>query len=327
MYLNIEKTDLDVVQEYSYHQPNIIRLKPSSKANILKNRLNLVVSTKNIAPIDNAVENNNDDNKVERIVLSETKNADMFLFDKDLNMTEVGYKPINLSEKMFKNVAKKHDDYMEKFSKLFNKDENESEKVTEDSLRNVESETVVEETSTDKLDNALTEIDNIINDDYIQIADIHTATHDYEDMSAVTQSFIDLINSEVQSEKELTVSQEQLGKLTKELETANEIEKQEIVKKYELEEAIKVETERQKEILKSQSEKITSRINELKKEKVDIDMQAEEKMSELENTNMNISTIKSTNEDLASIYNAIINSNENRYENSDDEIAPFRKAA
>ncbi len=341
MYSNIEKNDLSVVQEDSYYQPNVIRLKPTSKQNILSNIANIQVSTKNRIEdeLDSDKENTSVETvetkeELEKVLISETKTADLFFYSQDGEMIDGGAKPINLSPKMFDAVEKKHNLYMETYDKLTRKiDAIDNTTTVENISDGIETEEMIkEDIVNDKLDNAFAEIEKVINDSEISQSEIatpiisETTTEEVEDeLNAATIEFVNLINNEVQTEKELAVSQEQLAKVTRELEEATKAEEKEIVRKYELEEAIKAETTRQKEIIKKHTEDVNSRIKELRTTKAEVDMQTEAKTSELENTNMNITSIKNTNDDLARIYNAIINSYENSYENSDEET--FKKIA
>lgn len=324
MSLNIEKRNLDVVQEDINYQPNEIRLKPSSRKNISINVISIPMSISDIENTKKEASEIQEKNEIERITIAEIKTADLFLFNQDVAMIDNGYKPINLSAKMFENVLKKHDLCMKKFNEMTNINDdiiaNDYSTETE-SNDNLDESPEFKEDNYDGLENVFVAIDSVINEDSIEAE--NNSQDEINDLNDATMEFINLINNEVQTEKDLSGSQEKLDKVTKELEEANEIEKQEIVKKYEFEESIKVETERQKRILKEQSEKVNLRIAEMKKEKADIDMQTEEKTSELENTNINIESIRKENVDLAEIYNAIINSNENKFENSDDGMAPI----
>ena len=232
MYLNIEKSDIDFAEE-GYSQPNVIRLKPSSKANILVNRLNVPVSNINNSNVIEEYDNTISDEKenIGKIVVAETSIADLFLFDKDSEMDSVGSKPINLSAKMFENVRKKHNDYIEKMNNLKSEDINkiyvENNESNNDAPENSD-ENIISEIENEEISNVFDAIDSVINDNDIQNENV--AQDDIEDeligLNNTTSKFIELVNDETQTEKDLSVAKEQFVKVSGELEEANEIEKQ-----------------------------------------------------------------------------------------------------
>ena len=107
MYSNIEKKeDLEVVYDNSKYQPNVIRLKSSSKANLLTNKLNVQ------AAIISKVENTDieepvvEKSETQDTIKFETKTA-LFHIDKTDSAILEGDKPINLTPNMMSNVRKK----------------------------------------------------------------------------------------------------------------------------------------------------------------------------------------------------------------------------
>ena len=336
---NIEKGSLSEALDDSYYQPNTIKLKPESRERYEQNLAKISVSIRNT--------------KHEKIIVGETLNASLH-FDITNDVIAGDSKPINLTEKMVDVVFKKHDRYVEKEKEIFNGTEVNTQKTEEVDIEYDEKpinsiELAVEEkedtmelpfTIVEKVENIVMpeeekepEIDFSSSEDSSAYQDevnneLPSSTPEMEDniysLSQTVNKFIDLANIETRATNELSDVKEKISNSSIELNELKEQENDEIVRQYNLEKAIKIESERQKEILQRQIENTNTRIFTLNNEKANADIEYEKINTEIAETNDSIDAIKKKNEILESIVNGIIDSQSN---SATEEENLFRKIA
>ena len=303
MYSNIEKReDLEVVYDNSKYQPNVIRLKSSSKANLLTNKLNVQ------AAIISKVENTDieepvvEKSETQDTIKFETKTA-LFHIDKTDSAILEGDKPINLTPNMMSNVRKKQNMLLS-------------------SLENVVSETEpsLEEEKLDEMFNAMDRVmePEIDNSKVQEVSISTTASNPLEDLEKLAREFSQSIKEATQAERDFLTAKSQYDEASSELVRVTEAVKEEKVKNYDLESKVKLAIEEQKRILTSRLPQEEAKIADFKTAKASIDMEKAKVDSELENKKDELINVKSTNESLMEIYAAITNSMNETSENELD---------
>lgn len=314
MYFNIEKNDLTIVADNPNYQPNVIRFTKETRKKIENNVQKVQVSMKDDIQDFPSIEEEFDYEQV----IGETTTANLFF----ISASKVGEidkpMPINLTRKMINNMFRKHDDAMKRLDDRRNlvTEQEEMEKVF-DAIDSIEKEDVQPQKEQVE-DNHVNEV----REEVVIENKIDNATSNEDD-------FINLIKAETQIEKEFAIAKERLEKTSQDLERAKEIKENEIVKNYELENAIREEKEKQQVTLKKQAEVIKFRISSLKTAKAEVEMDTEQKNNELESTNADINEIRKNNNNLLEIYNAIINNSSSREQTdfNDEEVENFRRVA
>lgn len=314
MYFNIEKNDLTIVADNPNYQPNVIRFTKETRKKIENNVQKVQVSMKDDIQDFPSIEEEFDYEQE----VGETTTANLFF----ISTSKVGEidkpRPINLTRKMINNMFRKHDDAMKRLDDRRNlvTEQEEMEKVF-DAIDSIEKEDVQPQKEQVE-DNHVNEV----REEVVIENKIDNATSNEDD-------FINLIKAETQIEKEFAIAKERLEKTSQDLERAKEIKENEIVKNYELENAIREEKEKQQVTLKKQAEVIKFRISSLKTAKAEVEMDTEQKNNELESTNADINEIRKNNNNLLEIYNAIINNSSSREQTdfNDEEVENFRRVA
>lgn len=314
MYFNIEKNDLTIVADNPNYQPNVIRFTKETRKKIENNVQKVQVSMKDDIQDFPSIEEEFDYEQG----VGETTTANLFF----ISTSKVGEidkpRPINLTSKMINNMFRKHDEAMKRLDDRRNlvTEQEEMEKVF-DAIDSIEKEDVQPQKEQVE-DNHVNEVrEEVVVENKIDNA---TSTED---------DFINLIKAETQIEKEFAIAKERLEKTSQDLERAKEIKENEIVKNYELENAIREEKEKQQVTLRKQAEVIKLRISSLKTAKAEVEMDTEQKNNELESTNADIYEIRKNNNNLLEIYNAIINNSSSREQTdfNDEEVENFRRVA
>ena len=314
MYFNIEKNDLTIVADNPNYQPNVIRFTKETRKKIENNVQKVQVSMKDDIQDFPSIEEEFDYEQG----IGETTTANLFF----ISTSKVGEidkpRPINLTSKMINNMFRKHDEAMKRLDDRRNlvTEQEEMEKVF-DAIDSIEKEDVQPQKEQVE-DNHVNEVrEEVVVENKIDNA---TSTED---------DFINLIKAETQIEKEFAIAKERLEKTSQDLERAKEIKENEIVKNYELENAIREEKEKQQVTLRKQAEVIKLRISSLKTAKAEVEMDTEQKNNELESTNADIYEIRKNNNNLLEIYNAIINNSSSREQTdfNDEEVENFRRVA
>ena len=331
---NIEKNNLDEVKDDAYYQPNLIKLQPRSREGFYKNLAKVSVNIRDNVAL-NSLTSIKENEKEKEIIVGETTNSllhfniiDQIIFDEG--------KPINLLDKMTNIVFKKHDKYVEEEKELkgitspVEEIEEPDIEYDEKPINSIELEEEKEDTmelpftyieksedlvipeveKEEKIDFSSLE-DSSAYDEKIN-AELPSSPLEMEDslddLSQTVTRFVDLVNVETQANNELSEAKEKLVNANTELNGLKEQENEEIIKKYQLERAVIEETNRQKEILKRQTEIVNTKIFELNKEKANTDIEQEQIQSQIQTTNSNIEGIKQENDNLLDIINAIRNS-------------------
>ncbi len=331
---NIEKNNLDEVKDDAYYQPNLIKLQPRSREGFYKNLAKVSVNIRDNVAL-NSLTSIKENEKEKEISVGETTNSLLHFNISDQIIFDEG-KPINLLDKMTNIVFKKHDKYVEEEKELkgitspVEEIEEPDIEYDEKPINSIELEeekedtmelpfTIIEKSEDlvipevekeEKIDFSSLE-DSSAYDEKIN-AELPSSPLEMEDslddLSQTVTRFVDLVNVETQANNELSEAKEKLVNANTELNGLKEQENEEIIKKYQLERAVIEETNRQKEILKRQTEVVNTKIFELNKEKANTDIEQEQIQSQIQTTNSNIEGIKQENDNLLDIINAIRNS-------------------
>jgi len=331
---NIEKNNLDEVKDDAYYQPNLIKLQPRSREGFYKNLAKVSVNIRDNVAL-NSLTSIKENEKEKEIIVGETTNSLLHFNISDQIIFDEG-KPINLLDKMTNIVFKKHDKYVEEEKELkgitspVEEIEEPDIEYDEKPINSIELEeekedtmelpfTIIEKSEDlvipevekeEKIDFSSLE-DSSAYDEKIN-AELPSSPLEMEDslddLSQTVTRFVDLVNVETQANNELSEAKEKLVNANTELNGLKEQENEEIIKKYQLERAVIEETNRQKEILKRQTEVVNTKIFELNKEKANTDIEQEQIQSQIQTTNSNIEGIKQENDNLLDIINAIRNS-------------------
>ena len=345
---NIEKNNLEEVEDDAYYQPNLIKLQPRSREGLYKNLAKVSVNIRDNVALNSLTPTKE---KEKEIIVGETTNS-LLHFNIGDQIISGEEKPINLVDKMTNTGFKKHDTYLEQEKELkgitssvketeepdieydekpINSIELEEEK--EDTMElpftiiEKEEDLVIPEVETEEKIDLSSFVNSSAYENEVNIESPSSPSEVEDNLDSLSQTvtrFVDLVNVETQAANELSDAKERLVDANTELNTLKDQENEEIVKKYQLEKAVIEETNRQKEILKRQTEVVNTRIFELNKEKANTDIEQEQVQSQIQNTNSNIEGIRQENDNLLNIINAIRNS----YNDTDmDEEKSFGRVA
>lgn len=199
MLNEIEKIELTIVQDDAFSQPNVIRVQPTSMKNIKKNLMSIpmaVVSENAQAEVEQVIEKDDD-----KKVILETENAIVYFEDLGKVMVEKEAKPINLPEKMIKNVFKKHDALFANEVEV--KPETEIKVEVETEAKPEESVSTMEKSITEN--NPVVDVD-INNNEVKEVVQEPFPSFDNSEVSEQENNSLNTINEIVSSELENSTS-------------------------------------------------------------------------------------------------------------------------
>ena len=208
MLNEIEKIELTIVQDDAFSQPNVIRVQPTSMKNIEKNLMSIpmaVASENAQAEVEQVIEKDDD-----KKVILETENAIVYFEDLGKVMVEKEAKPINLPEKMIKNVFKKHDSLfaneVEVKPETENKVEVETKAKPEESVSTMEK-SIIENNPVVDVDINNNEVKEVVQEPFPSFDNSEVSEQENNSLNTINE----IVSSELENSTSIDSSNEETG--------------------------------------------------------------------------------------------------------------------